>query len=167
MWKASISIKDSLNQELGQSASAKTPSPAKDDAASPENQSAKASQVPPDPDRILKAWQEYTASIEKKNPRVFSTLQNNRPVVSAEGVVRVLLNTEAQRDNFQKNIKGELTAFIREATQMTMVEIIPEVVEKSFEKKKIYTDQDRLEFMMKKNPELGKMKTRFGLDFDD
>ena len=32
--------------------------------------------------------------------------------------------------------------------------------------KKIYTDQDKLEFLIRKNPELGEMKSRFTLDFD-
>ena len=43
----------------------------------------------------------------------------------------------------------------------------PELMEQASEKKRIYTDQDRLEFMMKKNPEVGQLKSRFGLDFDD
>ena len=33
--------------------------------------------------------------------------------------------------------------------------------------RKIYTDQDKLEYLMKKNPELGKLKSKFNLDFDD
>lgn len=167
VWKASISIKDSLKQELGQAEPEnKTAGELKPETRA-EEKVPEQSVLAPDPDIILKAWQDYTASMEKKNPRIFSTLQNNRPVVSAEGVVRVLLNTEAQKDNFQKNIKGELTRYIRETTKMTIVEILPEVLEKSLEKKKIYTDQDRLEYMLRKNPEIGTLKTRFGLDFDD
>jgi DNA polymerase-3 subunit gamma/tau len=118
---------------------------------------------------VLKAWNDYAASIEKEKPRVFSTLQNNRPVVNAEGSIRVLLNTEGQRDNFQKNIKAELSAYIRESTGMSTIDILTEVVEADKEKegKRIYTDQDRLAYMVNKNPELAQLKTRFGLDFDD
>ena len=168
VWKPSISIKDSLKQDHEKPAAPETHSVDKivgaDDGKPTDVQ---VEQAPPDPDRVLNAWRAYAASIEKEKPRVFSTLQNNRPVVSAEGIIRVLLNTEAQNDNFQKNIKGELTAYIRESTGLPMIEITTEVVEQASENKKIYTDQDRLEYMLRKNPELGNLKTRFGLDFDD
>jgi hypothetical protein len=32
---------------------------------------------------------------------------------------------------------------------------------------KIYTEQDKLDFLVRKNPELRKLKTRFNLDFDE
>jgi len=47
------------------------------------------------------------------------------------------------------------------------VEIQAEVSEKEPNGKRIYTEQDKLEFLQKKNPELAKLKTRFNLDFDD
>jgi DNA polymerase-3 subunit gamma/tau len=169
VWKPSISIKSSLSQKVDQP---KTPGGQTwegEDELPDEPELLKAGEEPfiPDPDRVLKAWNSYAASIEKIKPRVFSTLQNNLPVVTVDGIVRVLLNTEAQRDNFQKNIKSELLDYIRETTGMPMIDIITEVVEQEQEGKKIYTDQDRLEYMMKKNPELGPLKSRFGLDFDD
>jgi hypothetical protein len=48
-----------------------------------------------------------------------------------------------------------------------MVEIIAEVAEDMQTEKKIYTEQDKLEFLIKKNPELGTLKSHFNLDFDD
>ncbi len=50
---------------------------------------------------------------------------------------------------------------------MDSVEIITEVAEVEQNGKKIYTEQDKLDYLMKKNPELGELKTRFNLDFDD
>ena len=121
----------------------------------------------PDPERIIKAWNDYTASIEKSKPRVFSTLQNNKPQITDEGVIEVMLNTETQRDNFNKNIKSKLSAFIRSETGMPVIDIVAGVQENQRDAKKIYTDQDRLDYLIKKNPELGELKTRFGLDFDN
>ncbi len=120
-----------------------------------------------DPDKILKAWNDYAGSIEKSLPRIYSTLINNRPVVKADGKVMVLLNSEAQRDNFIKNIRSQLEGFIKEATGMEAVDIITEVAEVEQNGKKIYTEQDKLDFLMKMNPELGQLKSRFNLDFDD
>jgi len=120
-----------------------------------------------DPDALIRAWNEYAASMEKLKPRIYSTLVNNRPVVRGDGAVMVLLNSEAQRDNFIKNIKSELVAYILDATGLSSVEILTEVSENEEIGKKIYTEQDKLEFLVNKNPELGKLKTRFNLDFDD
>ncbi len=168
VWKPSISIKDSLNKDFVQSTTVQSHSSEKaEEPDLPGTIDKLAGHSAPDADRVLKAWNDYASSIEKKKPRVFSTLHNNRPVVSAEGMIRVLLNTEAQRDNFQKNIKAELSSYISKATGMPMIDIITEVVEQATEDKKIYTDQDRLAYMVEKNPELGQLKTRFGLDFDD
>ena len=120
-----------------------------------------------DPDTLIHAWNDYAASMEKLKPRIFSTLVNNRPVVRSDGALMVLLNSEAQRDNFVKNIKSELVAYIKNETGLESVEILCEVSESKQNGKKIYTEQDKLEYLLKKNPELGKLKSRFNLDFDD
>ncbi len=122
---------------------------------------------PTDPDALIRAWNDYAASMEKRKPRIYSTLVNNRPVVRGDGAVMLLLNSEAQRDNFIKNIKSDLVEYIRGATGLSSVEILTEVSENEQIEKKIYTEQDKLEFLVNKNPELGKLKTRFNLDFDD
>jgi len=158
-----ISIKDSLKStpEAGTPASDVPPVPEQPEQLSRENKSAA------DPDAIINAWNAYAASMEKLKPRLHSTLVNNKPVVRADGAVMVLLNSESQRDNFVKNIKSALMAYIREETGVSNVEILTEVAESVQNGKKIYTEQDKLEYLVKKNPELGKLKTRFNLDFDD
>jgi DNA polymerase-3 subunit gamma/tau len=124
-------------------------------------------EVETDPDAIIKAWNDYAASLEKSMPRIFSTLTSNRPVVAADGAIQLLLNSEAQRDNFNKNIRSGLLESIRERTGNPYIEIVTEVSENEQRNKKIYTEQDKLEFLMKRNPELVNMKSRFKLDFDD
>jgi len=158
-----ISIKDSLKSTSAVRVEADVP------ATEPEQekQADVEIQASADPDAIINAWNDYASSMEKKKPRIYSTLVNNRPVVRSDGAVMVLLNSEAQRDNFIKKIKPELLAYIQEAIGLSGVEIITEVVENEQNKKKIYTEQDKLEFLVKKNPELGKLRSRFNLDFDD
>ena len=87
--------------------------------------------------------------------------------MKADGSVTVLLNSEAQRDHFVKHIRKELLRFIQDATGLSGVEIIAEVSESAQNGTKIYTEQDKLDFLVSKNPELGKLKSRFNLDFDD
>ena len=158
-----ISIKDSLKGTSNLTVKSDDPDP----EVEPEKPRDEDKAASIDPDAIIHAWKEYAASKEKLKPRIYSTLMNNRPVVRGDGSVMVLLNSEAQRDNFIKNIKSELVAFIRDATGQNGVEILTEVSENEQTKKKIYTEQDKLDFLIKKNPELGKLKSRFNLDFDD
>jgi DNA polymerase-3 subunit gamma/tau len=120
-----------------------------------------------DPDRIMKAWNEYATSIKESRPRVFSTMNSNKPAISSDGSIRLLLNSEAQRENFIKNIRPELAGFICRATGIEHVEITAGVLEGPENGKKIYTEQDKLDFLAKKNPEVAQLKTRFNLDFDD
>jgi DNA polymerase III subunit gamma/tau len=120
-----------------------------------------------DPKAVLQAWKEYAGSMEKKKPRIHSTLVHNMPEVRPDGSVMVVLNSEAQRDHFIKNIKHELVAYILKATGLDSLEVLTEVSDHEQAGKKIYTEQDKLAFLLKKNPELGKLKMRFNLDFDD
>jgi DNA polymerase-3 subunit gamma/tau len=125
--------------------------------------------VPPevDPDVILSAWEEYAGSLQKTRPRVYSTLRSKQPVVLADGSIRVVLDSEAQRDNFLKNIRPGLARYICDSAGMAALEIHAEIMETEQNGKKIYTDQDKLAYLIKKNPGLGKLKTKFNLDFDD
>ncbi len=161
--KPGISIKDSLR---GKAPLKETPvrQEIKDDPQAPEP---KANEKPVDPDAIIKAWADYAESVAKSKPRLYSTLVNNRPVVKADGTIMVLLNSEAQKENFVKNIKSDLTRSIQSSTGINTIEIFTEVAEVEKNGKRIYTEQDKLESLIKKNPELGQLKNRFSLDFDD
>ena len=161
--KPTISIKDSL-QGVDHDKETENKITETNPQASPTSNQEK---QPADPDAILKAWNDYATSMEKSRPRIHSTLVNNRPVVKADGTIMVLLNSEAQRDNFVKNIKPHLVDFILKATGNSSMEVFTEVAEVQQNGKRIYTEQDKLDFLMKKNPELGQLKTRFNLDFDD
>jgi DNA polymerase-3 subunit gamma/tau len=160
-----ISIKDSLKGAgpepviPGVLAAEETPVREDGEAESPK--------IEADPDSIIRAWNEYATSIQKSKPRIYSTLIHHKPVVKGDGVVMVLLNSEAQRDNFTKNIKSALLKYIKQKTGITSLELITEVSESEENGKKIYTEQDKLEFLLNKNPELAKLKSRFNLDFDD
>ncbi len=116
---------------------------------------------------LERAWNSYAEAIKKSRPRIFSTLTNNLPRVEKDGTVRVALNSEAQREHFLKNIRPALTSHILRETGWPSLEIKAEVVVSESNGRKIYTDQDKLEYLIRKNPELGWLKTRFNLDFDD
>ena len=120
-----------------------------------------------DRDQILKDWKAFAASVEKSQPRIHATLINNLPEVRPDGTLLVTLNSEAQRDHFVKHIKSRLIAYMSGSTGGGPIEIEARVEEVAGNGRRIYTEQDKLDYLMKRNPELGKLKTRFNLDFDD
>ncbi len=162
--KPGISIKDSLKGKAPQKEAASVKEEIKDD---PQTLEPEAKNQVVDPDAIIKAWNDYAESLAKSKPRIHSTLVNNRPVVKSDGTIMVLLISEAQKENFAKNIKSDLTRSIQSATGFSNIEILTEVAEVEKNGKRIYTEQDKLESLIKKNPELGQLKNRFSLDFDD
>jgi DNA polymerase-3 subunit gamma/tau len=170
---AGISIKESLRKPIEPAQAAETEGELKESedtgpavSSEKENMDGTAA-ITFSPEAIQGAWKEYASSLEKSKPRIFSTLSSNQPVVGEDGLVRVYLNSEAQRDNFNKNIKSDLLRYIKSHAGISRVEIIAEVSESEDNGKKIYTEQDKLDFLIKKNPELGMLKSRFNLDFDD
>ena len=164
-----ISIKESLRGTREQSTPVEDTRSEPEDEFEQEDRTLPGETEPgsPDPDAIIGAWNQYASSIEKSKPRIYSTLIHHKPNVKADGSVTVLLNSEAQRDHFVKHIRKELLRFIQDATGLSGVEIIAEVSESAQNGTKIYTEQDKLDFLVSKNPELGKLKSRFNLDFDD
>ncbi|MGW8315663.1 MAG: DNA polymerase III subunit gamma/tau [Bacteroidales bacterium] len=120
-----------------------------------------------EPDQILDAWKAFASSVEKSQPRIHATLINNLPEIKPDGTLQITLNSEAQCENFVKNIKHPLTAYLARATGSGSFEIETRIQEAASNGKRMYTEQDKLDYLMKKNPELGKLKSRFNLDFDD
>lgn len=164
VMKPGISIKDSLKGKAPQKEAASVKEEIKDD---PQTLEPEVKNQVVDPDAIIKAWNDYAESLAKSKPRIHSTLVNNRPVVKSDGTIMVLLISEAQKENFAKNIKSDLTRSIQSTTGFNNIEILTEVAEVEKSGKRIYTEQDKLESLIKKNPELGQLKNRFSLDFDD
>jgi DNA polymerase-3 subunit gamma/tau len=157
--KSSISIKDSLRGDADEQREPEISGPAGSETVG------SGSSERPGPEEILRAWDDFARSVEKTQPRLFNTLKSCKPRVENDGSLLVPLNTEAQQDSFLK-VRGKIQDFIADATGYRPPGIRTIVEEPEENGKKIYTDQDKLEFLIKKNPDLGEMKSRFTLDFD-
>lgn len=130
-----------------------------------------AAPVPPEKievtvEMIQKAWKAYAASIEKSHPRIYTTLSQQVPRLTEKGIIRISLATEAQRENFIHRIKPELTRYFQRTIADVPYVFETDLIDSETTVKKVYTDQDKLDYLISKNPDLEKMKTRFNLDFD-
>jgi hypothetical protein len=63
------------------------------------------------------------------------------------------------------NIKSELTGFLRERLRNSSIQVTGQLLEGE-EKKIIYTNREKFDFLVEKNPMLRELKDRLGLDTD-
>lgn len=63
------------------------------------------------------------------------------------------------------NIKSELTAFLREQLRNNTIQVTGQI-QSNEEKKIIYTNREKFDYLVEKNPMLRELKDRLGLDTD-
>jgi DNA polymerase-3 subunit gamma/tau len=120
-----------------------------------------------DPEEVLRHWNAYAESIKKQQPRIYNTLIEHPPVVTPEGIIRIELTTHAQRESFIHRVKPNLIAYLRKHLLDIDYQVESDVRQTEKNGKTIYTDQDKLEYLVKKNPALEKFRKHLKLDFDE
>jgi len=115
---------------------------------------------------IREAWNAYAEKIRESHPRQYTTLTQHRPCLQDDGVISVELSTAVQQENFNMNIRPGLVNYFRQNLKNIDYQIETAVMKKAEEGNRIYTDQDKLSYLMKKNKGLEMLKSRFNLDFD-
>ncbi|PID91850.1 MAG: hypothetical protein CSA96_06230 [Bacteroidetes bacterium] len=118
-----------------------------------------------EPESLSRIWASYAASMEG-DARIHSTLSSCKPALRGANVIGLRLNSETQKDYFQRSVRPGLQDFLQERFGISRLFFEVEVAEDEGTEKKIYTDEDRFRFLAEMNPQLAAMKARFGLDFD-
>jgi DNA polymerase-3 subunit gamma/tau len=111
---------------------------------------------------------QYSTFIEKlkgEQPRFYSALKLMSPKLIENQVVLTFQN-RTLLDEYKMRVRPALISFLRSAFLNDMLEIIEVVAESAIEKSKLYSDSEKLQYMINKNPALQKLKTKFNLDFD-
>ena len=67
------------------------------------------------------------------------------------------------QETMLNNIKADLITHLRERLKNSTLLVVGQVLETD-QKKMMYTDTDKMEFMLDKNPMFKELKERFGLD---
>jgi len=118
-------------------------------------------------DQALKqAWKEYATTIEKDNPRLFSILNHQIPILENGVVVKLELRSQMQKDELMKE-KNALFIFLKNKLQNHNLELQTSISKELLEEtQEIFTANDKLRVMMEKNPALAKLKQHFNLDLD-
>jgi hypothetical protein len=113
------------------------------------------------PEQFKKKWDAYVATLGDR-PNLQSTLSNLPEFNENYEFVLEIENT-IQEDLINLN-KTELVSFLRKELKNSKIQLTTLITEK-VKGKIIYTDNEKYEELLKKNPSLAELRKKFNLDF--
>jgi DNA polymerase-3 subunit gamma/tau len=117
-------------------------------------------------EELIDAWNEFAEKIKSDRPRMYSTLKGYLPEIKDDQGIELILDNTVQQEEFQRDIKQDLLDYLKEKLNNQLISIISSVKSEKEKKSRLYTSRDKFEHMLKKNPDLGKLKQEFNLDLD-
>jgi len=134
--------------------------------ATPDQPAEGITKKPFDSDTLIGKWQIFADSIKSEKPRLSSTLKTQLPVLGDNFQIEVEMDNQAQKEDFDRAIKADLLGFLRKELQNDTIQINAYVVEDENNKNSLYTDEEKFNHLNQINPNLGKLKQQFNLDFE-
>ncbi|MBE0655729.1 MAG: hypothetical protein IH594_18155 [Bacteroidales bacterium] len=117
-------------------------------------------------EEMMNAWNHYAEGIKSDKPRLYTTLISREPFLENDFQIMVKFDNTSQLDDFAQNIKQNLLNFMRRELRNDQISIQTLLEEADNGKRKLYTPDEKYNYLLKKNPALGKLKQEFNLDFD-
>ena len=114
-------------------------------------------------EQLNQAWAKFADSY-KTEPRMYSTLTAQPPVLAEDFQVELLLNNPLQDEEVMK-LKPALLNFLAKELSNAKIGLVTKVSEELQGDKRFYTDKEKFDHLAEKNPSLLKFKQQFGLDF--
>jgi hypothetical protein len=110
---------------------------------------------------LKQKWDEFLVRLDSR-PNLKATLTE---VPKLEGNFQLVLDIEnSVQDDLIATIKPELVSFLRKELKNSKIQLTTQISE-NIKAKIIYTDNDRYDELLKKNPDLAILKRKFKLDF--
>jgi DNA polymerase III, subunit gamma and tau len=115
-------------------------------------------------DQLSQAWEKFALRYKDNEPRMYSTLTAQPPLLSDNFLVEFVLNNPLQEEEVQK-LKPALVNFLSKELSNGKIDLLTKVSETPQGNKRFYTDKEKFDHLAEKNPNLLKFKQQFGLDF--
>lgn len=112
--------------------------------------------------QLREAWNEF-AEQRRKFQAEFQMLSQPY-VLRGKQIVVTLLSPV--HETMLNGIKSEITAHLRERLKNSLLTVTGELLEGEDERKVIYTNREKFDYLAEKNPLLKELKDRLGLDTD-
>lgn len=115
-------------------------------------------------EKLVEKWKLFAEVIKDDEPRLYSTLTANLPVLKEDYTIEIVLNNPLQ----EKAIKAkwnELLIFLKQKLENGAIHMNI-LISRKENIERLYTDEEKFGFLNKKNPNLGELRRRLNLDFD-
>lgn len=115
---------------------------------------------------VISAWKSFAAKLEKEGKSTTSLFEGRKIDVDVDNVLlKINLENNVQLDNFN-DLKTDILVHMRTELSNPSVQVDVTVTEVKNDENRLYTDRDKLNFLMEKNDLIKEMKDRFGLDVE-
>ncbi len=115
------------------------------------------------PDQFYAKWDEYLNRKLSDRPSLKVTLSRKPEIEGTKLMLKVdsnLVNSEIS------SIKPDLVSWLRQELKNSSIELITEVVQQKVDSKP-YSEKEKLDEMVKKNPAINQLKQIFNLDLGE
>jgi DNA polymerase-3 subunit gamma/tau len=117
-------------------------------------------------EELLTAWNEFAEKIKTDKPRMYNTLKGHLPERKDDQNIDLILDNTIQQDEFQRDIRQDLLVYLKEKLNNELISLTSSVKTEKGKQPRLYTAQEKFDYMLRKNPDLGKLKQEFNLDLD-
>jgi hypothetical protein len=114
-------------------------------------------------EQVTEKWKEFIAKMADR-PSLCSALSNVPELTEGNKLLLVIGNSVQEEDI--RLIKPELISWLRKVLRNSGVELITSIGKIESERM-IFSDSEKLQMMMQKNPNLNELKQKFNLDFSE
>jgi DNA polymerase III subunit gamma/tau len=109
------------------------------------------------------AWQEFTDQLKGEGTRIISMFKSIRPELDNDLTIKIHLSNAAQKDTFVLNYKQKLLSFLESRFILPDIDI-ETTVDLSESSEILYSDDQKMNYLINKYPILKEMKKTFNLD---
>jgi DNA polymerase-3 subunit gamma/tau len=116
--------------------------------------------------QLLEVWSEIATKFKEAN-LINKFVMMDRPIELVGTIAHMKVENEVQVQHFNEQLRMEVLGILRERLRNYAIDIVLDViVQEQGEKKLLYTQSDKYDFLLQKHPLLGELKQKLGLDHE-
>jgi DNA polymerase-3 subunit gamma/tau len=116
--------------------------------------------------KFMGIWNEIAQKYKDAN-LINKFVMMDRPIELIDTVAHVKVENEVQVQHFNEQLRMEVLGTLRERLQNYAIDIVLDVtIQENGDKKLLYTQSDKFDFLVQKHPILGELKQKLGLDHE-
>ena len=116
--------------------------------------------------QLLEVWNEIATKFKEAN-LINKFVMMDRPIELVGTIAHMKVENEVQVQHFNEQLRMEVLGILRERLRNYAIDIVLDViVQEQGEKKLLYTQSDKYDFLVQKHPLLGELKQKLGLDHE-